>query len=93
MYSYDKFFYYYRAALELHDAAEKGEVERVQRLLSTGSLNINFRTVIVSISFMAMVDTIYISDFLLAVAGIELTLTKVFFSLQILITLGETESR
>ena len=33
---------------ELHDAAERGEVERVQRLLSTGSLNINSRTVIVS---------------------------------------------
>ena len=38
---------------ELHDAAERGEVEGVQRLLSTGSLNINSRTVIVSISIMA----------------------------------------
>ena len=45
---------------ELHDAAERGEVERVQRLLSTGSLNINSRTVIVSISVMALVDTISI---------------------------------
>ena len=43
---------------ELHDAAEKGEVERVQRLLSTGSLSINSRTVIVSISIIASVDTI-----------------------------------
>ena len=43
---------------ELHHAAEKGEVERVQRLLSTGSLNINSRTVIVSISIMPLVDTI-----------------------------------
>ena len=43
---------------KLHDAAERGEVERVQRLLSTGSLNINSRTVIVSISIMALVDTI-----------------------------------
>ena len=33
---------------ELHDAAERGEVETVQRLLSTGFLNINSRTVIVS---------------------------------------------
>ena len=33
---------------ELHDAAERGEVERVQRLLSTGSVSINSRTVIVS---------------------------------------------
>ena len=33
---------------ELQDAAEKGEVERVQRLLSTGSVSINSRTVIVS---------------------------------------------
>ena len=33
---------------ELHDAAERGEVKRVQKLLSTGSLNINSRTVIVS---------------------------------------------
>ena len=36
---------------ELHDAAERGEVERVQRLLSTGSLNINSRTVIVRIFY------------------------------------------
>ena len=49
---------------ELHDAAERGEVERVQRLVTTGSLNINSRTVIVSISIMALVDTImFISDF------------------------------
>ena len=33
---------------ELHYAAERGEVERIQRLLSTGFLNINSRTVIVS---------------------------------------------
>ena len=40
-----------RTALErtkLHDAAERGEVKRVRRLLSTGSININSRTVIVS---------------------------------------------
>ena len=43
---------------KLHDAAERGEVERVLRLLSTGSLNINSRTVIVSISILASVDTI-----------------------------------
>ena len=57
---------------ELHDAAERGKVKRVQRLLSTGSLNINSRTVIVSISIMALVDTI-VSDFqLLVVASEEL---------------------
>ena len=38
---------------ELHDVAERGEVDRVQRLLSTGSLNINSKTVIVSISIMS----------------------------------------
>ena len=54
---------------ELHDAAERGEVESVQRLLSTGSLNINSRTVIVSISIMALVDTICIRFKLLAVVG------------------------
>ena len=50
---------------ELHNAAEMGEVKRVQRLLSTGSLNINSRTVIVSIVILASVDIIcgYISDF------------------------------
>ena len=50
---------------ELHNAAERGKVKRVQRLLSTGSLNVNSRTVIVSIVILASVDTIcgYISDF------------------------------
>ena len=53
-----------RAPLErtqLHDAAERGEVERVQRLLSTGSLNVNSRTVIVSISIMVLVDCMFLS--------------------------------
>ena len=55
---------------ELHDAAERGEVERVQRLLSTGSLNINSRTVIVSISIMASVDSMICFRLqLLAVVG------------------------
>ena len=78
----------HRAPLErtkLHDAAKRGEVKRVQRLLSTGSLNINSRTVIVSISIMASVDTIimyYMTLQLLAVAGVGLTLTKVFLSPQ-----------
>ena len=49
---------HYRASLELHDAAEKGEMERVQSLLSINSLDINCRTVIVSISTMALVDII-----------------------------------
>ena len=53
----------YRALLELHDAAKRGEVERVQRLLSTGSLNINCTTAIVSIPFTTLVDTIYIKSF------------------------------
>ena len=45
------YIFFCRAPLErteLHDAAERGEVEIVQRFLSTGSLNINSRTVIVS---------------------------------------------
>ena len=53
---------HFRAAqerTELHDAAERGEVDRVRRLLSTGSLNINSRTVIVSISMVALVDTLF----------------------------------
>ena len=56
---------------ELHDAVERGEVERVQRLLSTGSLNINSSTVIVSISIMASVNTIcsYISDIIVCCSG------------------------
>ena len=67
---------------ELHDAAERGEVEGVQRLLSTGSLNINSRTVTVSISIMASVDTISVWFQLLAVAEVGFTLTNVFLSPQ-----------
>ena len=68
---------------KLHDAADRGEMERVQRLLSTDSLNINSRNVIVSTSIMASVDKIimYISHFnFFAVAKEGLTLTEVFMS-------------
>ena len=77
---------HFRAPLErtkLHDAAERGKVERVQRLLSTGFFNINSRTVIVSVSIMALVDTYaHIRLHLLAVSGVGLTLTKFFLSPQ-----------
>ena len=43
---------------KLHDAAEREEEEGVQTPLPTGSLKINSRNMIVSMSIMASVDTI-----------------------------------